>query len=107
MSTLAARFTQSPAETKRYVLDYTQQLAAGESIASIAVSISQNTGDASPALVVNGVALLPPVGGAVLGAAYFVSGGVNLGTYEVQFLATTSIGQVLEDIVAYSLVEKL
>lgn len=107
MSTFQAKFTQSPAESKRYVLDYTLFLAPGESIVSIATSIVQTAGGVTPALVINNMALLPPVGGVVLGAAYFASGGVNQGVYEVQFLATTSIGQILEDVVQYTLVEKL
>lgn len=107
MSTYSAKFTQSPAETKRYVVDYSLQLATGEQINSVAVSINQITGATSPALVINNVALLPPVSGIVSGFAYFASGGVTLGTYEVQFLATTSLGQILEDVVFYTLVEKL
>jgi len=107
MTTLSARFRQSPSETKRYVLDYTLQLAPGESISSVAVNIVQVSGAASPVLAVTGVALLPPVGTVVPGAAYYVSGGVDQGQYEVQFLATTSIGQILEDVVSYILAEKL
>jgi hypothetical protein len=109
MTTLSARFTQSPAETKRYVMDYTLQLASGEAISSVAVNIIQTGGPTMgvPALVVNNVALLPPVNGVVLGAAFYVSGGGNGCQYEVQFLATTSISQILEDIVQYVLAEKL
>jgi hypothetical protein len=36
-----------------------------------------------------------------------VQGGVSLGTYEIQFLATTSIGQIFEDIVAINIVSDL
>lgn len=111
MSTLSARFIQSPAETKRYVLDYTLQLAPGENINSIAVNIVPTTGPATApaaaALVVSGMALLPPVKGQTIGAAFFVSGGVNQGQYEIQFLATTSLTQILEDVVQFSLTEKL
>lgn len=106
MSTYAAKFKQSPSEAKRYVLDYTLQLAAGESIASVSYSIYQNAGATTPALAVTGVALLPAVGGIVTGATYFVSGGVTTGVYEITFLATTSIGQILEDVVQYTLLEK-
>ena len=106
MSTFSAKFKQSPVETKRYVLDFTLQLTTGESISSVAFSIAQIAGATSPALAVTGVALLPAVAGVVSGAAYFVSGGVNAGVYEVTFLATTSIGQILEDVVQYTLLEK-
>jgi hypothetical protein len=109
MTTLSARFAQSPAESKRYVMDYTLQLASGESIESLAINIVQIAGPTTgvPVLVVNNVALLPPVNSVVLGAAYFVSGGGDGCQYEVQFLATTTIGQILEDIVQYALAEKL
>lgn len=111
MSTLSARFTQSPAEVKRYVMDYTLQLAPGENIDSIAVNIVPTAGPATaigaPPLQVTGAALLPPVKGQTIGAAFFVSGGVDQGQYEVQFLATTSLTQILEDVVQYTLAEKL
>lgn len=108
MSIISARFNQSPAETKRYVLDYTQQLASGESISSLAVNVIQTAGPTTgPALLINNVALLPPVKTLVLGAAFFASLGSNACQYEVQFLATTSLGQILEDIVQFVLAEKL
>jgi hypothetical protein len=34
---------------------------------------------------------------------FFASGGDDTGTYEVQFLATTSIGQIREDIVEFDI----
>lgn len=108
MSQISARFNQSPAETKRYVMDYTLQLAVGEGIASVAVNIVQTGGPTDgPVLVIDNVALLPPDPTAVLGAAFFASGGNDACQYEVQFLATTSIGQIFEDIVQFVLAEKL
>jgi len=108
MSSISARFRQSPTETKRYVLNYTLQLAPGEAIASLAINVIQTGGPTTgPALVIESVALLPPVNGVVPGAAYFISGGTDQGQYEVQFLATTSVGQILEDVVQYVLAEKL
>ena len=109
MSTLSATFAQSPAETRRYIMNYALQLAAGEAIDSVEIAIVQTGGPTVgvPALVVNNVALLPPVNGVVLGFAYFVSGGGNACQYEVQFLATTSVGQILEDVVLYNLAERL
>lgn len=108
MTTLSARFNQSPAETKRYVMDYTSQLAAGEAIESLAINVIQTAGPTTgPALVVNNAALLPPVNGVVLGAAFFASEGSDACQYEVQFLATTTVGQILEDIVQFVLAEKI
>jgi hypothetical protein len=108
MTTLSARFAQSPAETKRYVMDYTLQLASGEAIESVAVNVTQTGGPTTgPALLINAIALLPPVNGVIPGAAFFASGGADGCQYEVQFLATTTIGQILEDIVQFALAEKL
>ncbi len=108
MSQYAAKFVQSPAEVKRYVMDFTLDLAAGENVETITTAIQQNSGVASPALVVNSIALLPAnSAGQVYGFAFFVSAGVNAGIYEVQFLVTTSLGQTFEEIVLFTLVEKL
>jgi hypothetical protein len=108
MTTLSARFSQSPVENKRYVMDYTLQLASGEGIASIAANIIQVGGPTTgPAFEINSIALLPPVNGVVLGAAFFATDGADACQYEVQFLATTTIGQILEDIVQFNLAEKI
>ncbi len=107
MTTLSARFKQSPVEIKRYILDYTLQLASGESITGVTATVTRISGAATPTLVVSSIVLLPPVNGVVLGAAYYVSGGVDQGQYEVQFLATTSLNQTLEDVVSYVLAEKV
>lgn len=107
MSVLAAKFSQSPTERRRYVLDYTLFLAPGENIIGVTAVVTQITGATSPAFVVDSIALLPTVGGVTYGAAYFADGGVDAGIYEVQFLATTSLGQTLEDVVLYTLQAKV
>lgn len=104
MSKLSARFVQSPEEVKRYLLDYTLFLSAGESVTGITVSIT-NLGTpplGSPPLVINNIVLGP--GG--LQALFFGSGGANGQSYEATFLATTNVGQVLQDVVQYDIVEK-
>lgn len=104
MSSLSARFTQSPAEIKRYLLDYTLFLVTGEAVVSIAPAVT-NLGTpplGAPPLVATSITLGP--GG--LQALYYVSGGVSGQSYEVTFLATTSVGQVLEDVVQYDIAEK-
>lgn len=104
MSSLSARFVQGPQEVKRYLLDYTLFLVSGESVVSVSKTI-KNLGtppNGSPPLVVSTVVLGP--GG--FQALYFISGGVDGQSYEVTFLATTSVGQVLQDVVQYDIVEK-
>lgn len=105
MSTLSARFTQSPEEVKRYVLDYTLFLSAGETITGITATISNLTTPpvGAPVLVVSSIALGPSP---TLQVVYYVSGGADSQSYEVTFLATTSIGQTLQDVVQYDIVEK-
>lgn len=105
MSTLSARFTQSPEEVKRYLLDYTLQLSAGEVVVSITAAIT-NLGQpplGAPPLVCNNITIGPSPALQVL---YYISGGLDSQSYEVTFLATTSIGQVLEDVVEYDIAEK-
>lgn len=102
MSQLSARFRQSPSERKRYVLDYTLELAAGEQITSLPVPAITQTNFPqvpSPALVVDGIVLIPDDDGLVRSVAYYTSGGSDTCIYEINFLATTSITQVLEDVV--------
>lgn len=106
MSTLSAKFKQSPVEVKRYVLDYSLQLATGENILTVTPTIIQISGPVSPALSVTGIALLPAVAGQVTGAVFYVSGGADQGVYEIKFLATTSLSQTLEDVVQFALAEK-
>lgn len=107
MTILSARFKQAPLERKRYVLDYSLQLGTGEAIVGLTSQVTQISGAASPAFVIDGTGLLPPVNGVITGCAYFASLGVNAGQYEVRFLATTNIGQVLEDVVQYNVQEKV
>lgn len=104
MSTLAARFTQSPEEVKRYVLDYSLFVSSGETISGASVSIT-NLGtppNGSPPLVVNNIVIAP----GNLQVLFFVSGGVSGQAYEATFLATTSVGQVLQDVIEFDIVEK-
>lgn len=101
MTTLTARFRQTPSEVRRYLIDYTLDLAAGETITSMAtpVIVPGNGVAVSPPLVINNVVIAP----GALQVAFFASGGVDGGTYEVQFLATTSIAQVREDVIEFDI----
>ena len=100
MTTLTARFTQSPNENRRYSIDYTLDLAVGETVSSVVSNIfpAQNT-PASPALAINNTAISPDKTQVV----FFCSGGSPNAYYEVQFLATTSIGQVYENVVGFNI----
>lgn len=102
---ISARFNQAPEENRRYLLDYTLQLAQGETLVTVVANISSptdptNTGD----FEINDIAIAPSPS---LQCAYFAGGGNDQTTYNVQFLATTSLGQVFEDVVVYNIREKL
>jgi hypothetical protein len=97
MPRYSAQFTQSPNEKRRYMLDYTLDLSAGEGVTSMATPAIVNTPGQIIVvpLVVNGVVIGP--GG--LQVVFYVSGGDANNDYEVQFLATTTAGQIKEDVI--------
>lgn len=103
MSKISAKFNKSPPAVRRYLIDYTLDLSAGESVASIAPpTVTSPSGELVPTLVITSIVLAPAVNGVVNQATYFASGGTSGQTYEVEFLATTSIGQVLDTVIAYT-----
>lgn len=103
MSNLSGRFSQSPNETRRYVLDFTQQLSSGETLSSLVPTVTAITpAPVSPALVVENVV----IASAGLQAVFYVTGGVAGNSYEISFITTTSISQIFEDIVQIDVASK-
>lgn len=104
MSTISAKLKQTPSERKRYVLDWDAQLSEGEIVLVIETTITSPTNaPVSPALVIDSITIGPTGRQAV----FYASGGADVHTYEVQFFATTSIAQELEDIAQFDIAEKL
>lgn len=104
MTTLSAKLKQTPGERKRYMLDYAAQLSSGEAVTSIDFTITSPTNaPVSPAFVIDSIVIGP--GG--LQAIFYASGGADTHTYEVQFFATTSIAQLLEDVAEFDIAEKV
>lgn len=102
MSKLSGRFSQAPEERRRYILNYALTLSAGERVSSVNVaSITQTFGKVTVApLVIDGVLIGPtPFTEVVL----YASGGDDQTIFEVQFLATTSTGQIIEDVIEFSI----
>jgi hypothetical protein len=101
MSRISGRFTQTPEEARRYILNYALTLSQGETVVSIvANSITQVFGKTTiEPFVINNIIIGPGNTQVV----YFASGGDDQTDYEVQFLATTSVGQIIEDVVYYSI----
>jgi hypothetical protein len=107
MSLITARFSKSPSEVKRYLADFTLDLATGESLLTVpAPIISSPSGELVPTLVVTNIALAPAVGGQVTMFTFFVSGGTDGQNYEIDFLPTTSLTQILECVVAFAIAVK-
>ena len=96
MTTLSARFKKSPGERQRYILDYTRDLDAGETVTVVATAITSTTGNPT-ALIVDGI-LIAPSG---IQVVFYAGAGIDTNVYEVQFLATTSLGKILEDVVEF------
>lgn len=108
MSLITARFNKSPAESRRYLIDMILDLATGESIASIAAPVVISTsGELVPTLVISSIVLAPAVNGQITQATFFAAGGTPGQTYEVDFLVTTTLPQVLEVVVAYIIQVKI
>lgn len=102
MSKLSGRFTQAPEERRRYILNYTLTLSEGERVTSMAVPvISQTFGKVSVApFVISGVAIGPDPFTSVV---FYASGADDDTIWEIQFLATTSAGQIIEDVIEFTI----
>jgi hypothetical protein len=106
---ISARFNQSSIENKRYLLDYTLQLAAGERLVSVVCTITSSTdllNDGGFQITSIGLAPSP-----ALQAAFFASCTVpsvaDQNVYNANFVATTNLGQVLQDVVVFNIDNKL
>lgn len=99
MPNIQASFQQTPNEKQRYLLNYALDLSTGEAVTSMAVPVVANTPGQkiTVPLLVNGL-IIGPGGQQVV---FYASGGDNGNTYEVQFLATTTAGQIKEDVVKF------
>lgn len=100
MSQVTANFKQSPPAVRRYLIDYSLDLSTGESVASVAdPTVTSPSGELSPTLVVSNVVLAPAVNGIVSQVTFFLSGGTSGQNYEVEFLTTTTLTQVFDDVI--------
>lgn len=84
-------FTKTPAERKRYSLDYTDWLDTGETVTTRTFSVTPTTG-ATPLQI--DASSIDATGKQVV---FFANYGVDGTTYEVEVLITTSGGQTKED----------
>jgi len=90
-----AKFSKSPAERKRYSIDYSDWLDTGETISSITFAVTPAT---TPELLIDAF----QIGSPATSVALYVSGGTDGTTYTVDVLMTTSGGQIKEDQIVFS-----
>lgn len=88
------KFSKSPDERKRYTVDYTDWLDTSEIVSLGQYVVRQST---TPPLVVDAQSIL--TGNKKI--SFYVSGGKDQETYDVEVKITTSTGQVKEDVVSF------
>lgn len=108
---ISASFQQSPVELKRYLLDWTAQLAQGETVTSVIATISSNTDPNNlGGAQVTGVAIAPAGNQAVFFMSFTNPGPgpqtADNQTYLVSFVATTSLTQQWQDVVQFVVANK-
>ena len=81
-------FTQTPIERKRYRIDYSGWLQAGETLSSISFSSVPNDGALVDAYAIDADNKH---------VTCFVSGGQDQNTYRIHIVANTTLGQRKED----------
>lgn len=103
MSVLTSRFTQSPAEIRRYIINYALELASGETVTGLTATITSPTGGDPTHFLINNIVLGPD---GTLAFFYASLGDVNQ-SYEVSLKATTSLSQEFEDIAQFDIKSKV
>lgn len=86
------KFLKTPAESKRYAIEYVDWLDAGEYLATTTIAITPTT---DPPLLCQ----IEPVVNTDTTASFFASGGVAGKTYKLIVSVTTTNGQIKEDAV--------
>lgn len=89
-----AKFVKSPAERKRYTIDYSEWLDTGETISSVVFAVTPT--DAST-LTVDSYQIATPA----TSLAFYVGLGLDGGAYTVNVKITSSGGQVKEDQIGF------
>lgn len=93
-------FNQDPDERKRYTVDLTKWLDEGETVTAVEVEI-----DEDEVLVVEGYNAdsAPDIAGDGLSYTFYVSAGTAGTTYKVILRATTSGGQIKEEVTKFKI----
>lgn len=91
-----AKFVKSPAERKRYSIDYSEWLDTGETVQAIAFTVTPSTGTLP--LVIDAYSIASPA----TSVAFFANYGDADVVYTVDVVMTTSGGQIKEDEILFS-----
>lgn len=91
---LIGKFFKAPPERKRYQIDYSPWLDAGELVQSATFGVIPAT---PTPVVVDGITVNTPQ----TGITFYVSGGVEGTTYKVLPLMVTAGGQTKEDAIQF------
>ena len=89
------KYNKTPTERKRYTIDFSQWLDTGETV--ITFTYSSTPAGVTPVVI---DAYTIAVGG--LSVGIYVSGGISGTNYKIDVIATTSTGQIKEDVILYS-----
>lgn len=95
-----AKYIQSPEETKRYSIEYSDWLDTGENLADISFEITPTT---SPALSVLSSNIVLGDTGGLTQLRFFVTGGVAKNSYKIIVNVATSGGQEKQDTVLFDI----
>lgn len=92
---MLGKYFKLPADRKRYTIDYSDWLDAGEFVSTVTFQVIPL--DSGP-LVIDGIAVNP----SPTGVAFFASAGLAGKTYKAIATMTTSAGQIREDVIQYT-----
>lgn len=89
-------FTKTPAEVKRYKVEYSDWLDTGEYVQSVVLTVTP-TSPSNPL-----TAAANSIGASATSFAFFVAGGVTGTVYTVDIRVTTTGGQIKEDTILFT-----
>lgn len=90
-----AKFLKTPAERKRYTIDYSEWLDTGETVASITFTVTPVT---ASTLEIDAYLIATPA----TSVAFFANYGDLGSNYTVDVVMTTSGGQIKEDQILFN-----
>jgi hypothetical protein len=83
-------------------MDYTLELQPNETLTGLTATVSSPSGDNPANFSISDITLVTPN----LTAVFYASRGNSGQVYEVTFLATTSLNQIFEDVVEFTIQER-